>query len=145
MLARALLALSILVTPSIATPQNISWSNVVDQPNLKIDIDQNSINLIIRNGGFEMLSKLKMSFGSPIVVPGKSKQGAYYINDVAAKCKEDVIMVEKSTVFAADGEVLAAGKDTVVLKNPKNPQSFITVWLQLACGQLKGKRPPTII
>lgn len=146
MLTRIILAASLIAIPATALPQAVPpvWSNVLEQPNFKIDIDPKSIKLIIRQGGFEMLSRLKMDFGRPIQLPGK-KPGAYYVNEVSAKCKDDTLIIEKSTLFTAEGEVVASGVDVAVIKNPKNPQSFITVWLHLACNQFKGKRPPTII
>jgi len=142
---------ALIAMPGVATPQTAAplitpaWSNVVDQPNFKIDIDTKSVKLIVRHNGFELLSRLKMDFGTPFAISGKTKLGAYYVNEVAAKCNDDTFNIEKSTVYASDGEVLATGTNIASIKNPKNTGSFVTVWLHLACSKFKGKKPPTII
>lgn len=154
MLATVALATGLIFSPVFATPlqtplpivtPQATWSNVVEMPNFKVDIDPTSIKMVVRHNGFEMLSTMRMSFGTPIAVPGQTKVGAYYINEIAAKCKDDAIAFEKSTVYAADGEALATGTDVALVKNPRNSKSFITVWLHMACAQFKGKKPPIII
>lgn len=147
MFARVILAASLMALPGIGVTQPVQpkWSNIVNQANFRVDVDERTIKLVVRNNGFEFLTKLRMDFGKPFVVPGKSKAGAYYINEVSSQCKTDTFTIEKSMVYAADGELLASGKDVAVIKNPKVPKGFITIWMQVACGQYKNKRPPTII
>jgi len=132
-------------TPPDTKPAQPAWSNVVELPNFKVDVDPKSIRMVVRNNGFEMLSTMKMDFGVPIQVPGKTKVGAYYVNEVVVKCKDDSFDIEKSTVYSVDGEVLASGVGVATIKNPKSAKSFITVWLHMSCNQFKGKHPPMVI
>ena len=138
-----------LSVPLAVTPTNnvspINWSNIINESEFKIDIDSNSVKAIVRQNGFEMTSRLRMQFGKPFIIPGKTKLGVYYVNETSAKCKSDTFEIQKSIVYSADGEVLAAGVDVASIKNPKNAKSFVTVWLYLACDQFKGKKPPIII
>lgn len=145
MLRRVIFATALLMPVALSAAPSPSWSTIVNEPGFVVDIDEHSVKAIVRQNGFEMLTRLKMNFGKPFVIPGKTKLGAYYVNEISAKCKGDTFDIEKSTVYASDGEVLSTGTNVASIKNPKNPKSFITVWLQLTCTQFKGKQPPTII
>lgn len=145
MFHRVILAAALLTPVALSAAPSPNWSNIVHEPGFIVDIDESSVKAIIRNNGFEMLTRLKMNFEKPFIIPGKKKLGAYYVNEIAAKCKGDTFDVEKSTVYSSDGEVLTVGNNVASIKNPKNPKSFITIWLQLTCNQFAGKQPPTII
>lgn len=142
--ARAALAAA-LVLPGAASSQTPAWSNIVNEPGFKVDVDKASIRMVMRSSGFEMLGRVRMDFGQPFVVPGKQKAGAYYVNELTARCRDDALVVQRSTAHAADGEVLATGENVATIKNPKNPNSFVSVWMHLACNQFKGRRPPTVV
>lgn len=123
----------------------IKWEPLTTNPSFKIDMDAKSVKVVVVNEGFEVKTRLKMSFGQPINVAGKKKLGAYYVNEIAAVCKDDELKFEKSSVYTADGELLGTGVNLGSLKNPHNTNTFITVWMALSCDQVKGQKTPTFI
>jgi hypothetical protein len=121
------------------------WDPLTTNPTFKIAMDAKSVKIVVVNDGFEIKTRLKMSFGQPIEVNGQKKLGAYYINDISAVCKDDKLKFDKSSVFAADGELLATGKNLGSLANPHSANNFVTVWMALSCNQVKNLKVPTII
>jgi len=128
---------------SPSTP--IKWEPLTTNPNFKIDMDAKSIKVVVVNQGFEVKTTLKMSFGEPIEVKGKKKLGTYYVNEIAAVCKDDELKFEKSSVYTADGELLGSGVNLGSLKNPHNSKTFISVWMALSCNQVKDRKVPMFI
>lgn len=143
--ARAALAAALVLPGAASSQAPIPWSNIVNEPGFKVDVDKTSIRMVMRSSGFEMLGRVRMDFGRPFVVPGKQKAGAYYVNELTARCRDDALVVRRSIVHAADGEALATGENVATIKNPKSPNSFVTVWMHLACNQFKDRRPPTVV
>lgn len=148
MAARFLLATGMIATTVLSEPPakpTTSWENLIADPKFVVDVDKNSVKVIVRNNGYEVLTTMKMSFNSPILVPGQTKVGAYYVNELSAKCSTDELSFEKSTLYTAAGEAIATVESPGSIKNPKNPKSFVTIWIHLSCAKFKGKRPPLVI
>lgn len=134
-----------ILTGSDTSLTGVQWDPLTTNPTFKIAMDAKSIKVVVVNNGFEIKTTLKMSFGQPIEVKGKKKLGAYYVNEIAAVCKDDKLKFEKSSVYTADGELLATKKNLGSLSNPHTGNNFITVWMALSCKQVQGLKVPTVI
>ena len=121
------------------------WENLVVTDEMVIDVEPTSIKQLSRAGGYEIFTRMRIGFFHEINIQNHKEKGWYYINEMVAVCKGDVIRVQKSTVYDKDGKELVSGKDLGELRNPKDAKSFVTLWLYVTCNDLKHRRPPTMI
>ena len=122
-----------------------TWENLLSNDEMNIDIEASSIKQLSKYDHYEVFVRMRIGFSHEIDVAGKKEKGWYYINEMVANCQEDVLRIDKSTVFDKNGKELATGEDLGSLANPKSPKSFISLWLHVTCKDLKNQRPPKII
>jgi len=127
------------IKPAQAVPK--SWESLVKSDEMDIDLDPASLQVQGRNNGFEVSTNFRMNFHNPITVDKKDKKGAYYVNRMTAICKTGEMRIDSSDVYTESGELIATGKDLGTMRNPKDPKSFITQWVFVACSGVKGKVP----
>jgi hypothetical protein len=121
------------------------WNSLMKTPDLAIDLDPTSVKIDAVAGAFTVEARFRMSFGEEFTIDGTKELASHYVNVMTVNCTEKTMYINKSTVFTKLGKELATKEDLGIMPTPKNPQSFVNIWTQVACADLKNIRPPTII
>ena len=134
-------------TPTFSPPSvdGTTWESLVKTSSMTVDLDGTSVKVFAVDDAWRVQSRLRISFLNEIDVKGQTKKGAYYINTMSANCNKNNLTIDASTVYSKDGEALATGENLGVLENPKNPESFITLWIAVVCKDLRGRKVPVSI
>lgn len=103
-----------------------------------VEIDANSIRAIYNNG-WEMYSKMRITFDEEIRVPNKKKRGKYYIDELTAICRLNKVVIGSVTLYSKDGEVLTVDRSTGEMLNPNKSGHIVTEYIDLMCSEPKVK------
>ena len=117
------------------------WEEVVNNPDIRIELNSESLNVIPQVDGFVVQSTFRINLFHEIDVEGKTKKGWFYINTMSTNCNTNEMHINESTVYSRDGEELITGKSLGKIPKSNNPKSFINIWTATVCKQFVGKRP----
>lgn len=122
-------------------PTAPEWEEVVSNPDIRIELNSESLNVIPQLDGFVIQSKFRINLFHEIDVEGKAKKGWYYINTMSTSCNTGEMHINESAVYSKDGEELISGKSLGKIPRSANPKSFVNIWTSTVCKQFIGKRP----
>lgn len=141
LLANILLAMGVSATPFSANPPDYQLLGTTEL--YKVEIDMKSLKATSKIGGWQVRSTMKRTMINELVVPGKPKKGAYYVDTVTTRCAQDTVTIDTSTLYAKDGEVLVTSDVPVELPNMNVADSFVSVYIRIMCSNDKKLRPGT--
>jgi len=132
---------NVLLAVGLAVPVAHDWIPFADVDGARISIDGNSLLMKKTDAGPVIWGLVRLDMAQPVPVQGKKKVGKYFINNVRAICAADKLVIEKSTLYAADGESLATGEDVGEMVNKHKPLTFTTEYLKLMCNAGHNTEP----
>jgi len=140
-LINVLLALGLASSP----PPTSSFQAIGSSDKFEIEIDTSSISPKLMPGGWEVKSTIRLRAIVEFDVQGKRKKGSYYIDEVTAVCKDEVLIVNSAMLYSKDGEILAAGKNVASFDGKTSAGNFIGTFLNTMCNDPTIVKPGTMI
>lgn len=114
-------------------PKKPDFKNFITHKDFKIDIDLNSIR-VVKGPEYPMISlDTQFIMTSPVKEPKTQKFIKSIISTVAADCKNDQLIMIKSTAYNLKGALIASDGNELILKNPNDKNSPATNLLILIC------------
>jgi hypothetical protein len=145
-LALCLVTVGILsVAAAMAPEDQPTWKSVIENPEIRIEVNLDSLAAELQPEGVAIRSQFRINLFHEIDVDGKTKKGWYYVNDMTTLCRSGEMYIDKSTVYAKDGEALVTGASLGKVPSSKNPKSFVNLWAKEMCSDFVGKRPTKIM
>lgn len=134
---------NLLIAAGLTVPVQVThdWVPFAKVDGNTIYIDSDSLLGRQTDAGLETWAQVKLDMIKPVPVEGKKKAGAYFINDVRAVCAEDKLVIERSSLYAKDGEVIASGELGKELTNSHKPRTFSYEYLKLMCNNVHNGVP----
>ena len=123
----------------VFTPEPV-WSLYGINTEFKVEVDTSSLVVKQVDGAWEISSLFKFTPTEPVSVKGKTKKGVYYIDAITARCRNDKLMLDEITLYAADGTALETGKNLGEISNPRLEGHFVTDYLTTMCNAAESKK-----
>ena len=126
-----------LAGPVLAAP---NWQKFSEHQNLTVEVDASSVNKRIHNGGQEIWARLRLTLvqEAPAI---NGKRGAYFISEMTAICKDDILMINTVHLYTKDHELLDSDQPVGPVVNPHIEDNFITMYLAHVCNTAKTGKP----
>lgn len=118
------------------------WNSLVKAPGISIELDPSSVKITPVPGAFTVQTRFRMTFDEAFDVEGTKEKGWFYINTMTVNCTAKHISINESIAYTKEGKEIAKRKDLGVMPKAADPKSFINIWIQVACADLKGVKPP---
>ena len=127
-----------LMTPAFAAPQ---WKEFGKSPIMVTEVDMSSLNRRTHNGGLEVWARFRLKLNKEAAVKDSTKKGSYFLSEITVICKDDVVMLTRSTLYTKEGEVINTLQPLGPIQNPHNEDSFVSTFMAFVCKTTQTSKP----